>query len=67
MQEIRVSLPRPRYTAVTLLNEAGIPVAVVMELIGHDSEQMSAHYTHVGHEALQKAANAMLDVTSTDC
>lgn len=34
-----------------------------MELIGHDSEQMSQHYTHVGMEALKKAADALPDVT----
>ena len=28
-----------------------------MELVGHQSEQMSAHYTHVGAEALKKATN----------
>lgn len=54
-----------RHTAVTLLKEAGIPQAVVQELIGHDSEQMSEHYTHVGSEALKKAAAALPDVTST--
>jgi integrase len=31
-----------RYTAVSLLKDAGIPQAVVQELVGHDSEQMSA-------------------------
>lgn len=45
-----------RHTAVSLLKDAGVPQAVVEELVGHDSEQMSAHYTHVGHAALQKAA-----------
>lgn len=48
-----------RHTAVTMLKEAGIPAAVVMELIGHDSAQMSEHYTHVGQEAMRKAADAM--------
>jgi integrase len=48
-----------RHTAVTLLKDAGIPEAVVMELVGHDSAQMSAHYTHVGHEALEKATAAL--------
>jgi integrase len=52
-----------RHTAVTLLKEAGIPHAVVQELIGHDSEQMSEHYTHVGSEALKKAADALPDLT----
>jgi integrase len=53
-----------RHTAVTLLKEAGVPHAVVQELIGHDSEQMSEHYTHVGSEALKKAASALPDVTA---
>lgn len=51
-----------RHTAVTLLKEAGIPAAVVMEMIGHDSEKMSEHYTHVGQEAMRKAAEALPDV-----
>jgi len=45
-----------RHTAVSLLKDAGIPQAVVQELIGHDSEQMSALYTHVGREAMERAA-----------
>jgi len=38
-----------------------VPEAVVMEMVGHDSEQMSAHYTHVGREALEKAASSLRD------
>jgi hypothetical protein len=37
-------------------------LAVVMELVGHDSEAMSDHYTHVGAEAMQKAANSLPDL-----
>jgi integrase len=48
-----------RHTAVSLLKDAGIPQAAVQELIGHDTEQMSAQYTHVGRESLLKAANAL--------
>jgi len=48
-----------RHTAVSLLKNAGVPVSVVMALTGHDSEQMSEHYTHVGREALAKAAKKM--------
>ena len=51
-----------RHTAVTLMKEAGIPAAVVMELVGHDSEAMSAHYTHVGAEAMQRAADSLPDL-----
>jgi integrase len=51
-----------RHTAVTLLKEAGVPAPVVMELVGHDSAQMSQHYTHVGQDALTKTAKAMPDI-----
>jgi site-specific recombinase XerD len=44
---------------VSLLKDAGVPQAVVQELIGHDSKAMSALYTHVGREALEKAAAAL--------
>lgn len=48
-----------RHTAVSLLKDAGIPDSVVMELVGHQSAAMSHHYTHVGREALARAANAL--------
>jgi integrase len=53
-----------RHTAVTMLKEAGIPAAVVMELVGHDSTQMSEVYTHVGVEAMQKAADSLPDFSN---
>ena len=51
-----------RHTAVSLLKDAGIPEAVVMELVGHDSKAMSAHYTHVGGEALERAVAALPEI-----
>jgi integrase len=48
-----------RHTAVSLLKDAGIPQAVVQELIGRDSVAMSQLYTHVGVEALRKAAASL--------
>jgi integrase len=60
-QAAQLSFHSLRHTAVTMLKEAGIPAAVVMEMIGHDSKQMSEHYTHVGPEAMQKAADALPD------
>ena len=51
-----------RHTAVSLLKDAGIPQAVVQELIGHDSEQMSALYTHVGREAMERAAATLPEI-----
>jgi integrase len=57
-----ISFHSLRHTAVSLLKDAGIPEAVVMELVGHDSQQMSAHYTHVGFPALQRAAAVFPEV-----
>jgi integrase len=52
-----------RHTAVSLMKDAGIPEAAVMEIVGHDSEQMSQHYTHVGRDSLEKAAQALPDLS----
>jgi integrase len=51
-----------RHTAVSLMKDAGVPDAVVMALVGHDSKAMSQHYTHVGIEALAKAARSMPEI-----
>jgi integrase len=53
-----------RHTAVSLMKDAGVPDAVVMALVGHDSRAMSAHYTHVGKEALAKAARSLPEILS---
>ena len=58
----RLSFHSLRHTAVSLLKDAGIPEGVVMELVGHDSKSMSAHYTHVGAEALEKAVAALPEI-----
>jgi integrase len=52
-----------RHTAVTLLKEAGIPDAAIMAFIGHDSVAMSQHHTHVGKDALSRAAAALPNLT----
>ena len=48
-----------RHTSVSLLKDAGVPDAVVMALVGHDSAAMSQHYTHVGRDALARAAQSL--------
>jgi integrase len=53
---IDISFHSLRHTSVSLLKDAGIPDAVVMAMIGHSSASMSHRYTHVGKEALSKAA-----------
>jgi hypothetical protein len=34
-----------------------------MALVGHDSVEMSQHYTHIGKDALEKAAAALPDLS----
>jgi integrase len=46
-----------RHTAVSLLKDAGIPMAVVLEMVGHSDAQTNALYTHVGRDALERAAS----------
>ena len=41
-----------RHTAVSLLKDAGIPMATVLEIVGHSDAQTNAAYTHVGRDAL---------------
>ena len=48
-----------RHSAVSMLHEAGIPMAVVLEFVGHSSASMSSKYTHTGLENLRKAASAL--------
>lgn len=59
---IGLSFHSLRHTAVSMMKDAGIPAAAVMEIIGHDSEQMSQHYTHTGREALERAAASLPDL-----
>jgi len=42
-------LPRQnlRHTATSLLKNAGVPAAVAMDIIGHESEAINRHYTHI--------------------
>ena len=38
-----------------MLKHAGVPDAVVMELVGYESAAMSARYTHTGTEQFAQA------------
>jgi integrase len=52
-----------RHTATTLLHEAGVPVAVVKELIGPSSPAVHEGYISCGEEALRKAADSLPDLS----
>jgi len=49
-----------RHTAVSLLIADGVPLRVIMELLGHSQISTTANtYGHVFAEALREAADAM--------
>ncbi len=52
-----------RHTATSLLKNAGVSEAVAMDIIGHDSAAISAHYTHIEDEAKRRAIDKLPDVS----
>lgn len=58
-----ISFHSLRHTATSLMKNAGISPAVVMDIIGHDSAEMSAHYTHIESKAKREALDSMPDLT----
>jgi len=48
-----------RHTATSLFKEAGVPHAVVQDIIGHESEAVSRIYTHIGDQAKRDAVNKL--------
>ena len=51
-----------RHTATSMMKNAGISPAIVQDIIGHDSAEMSAHYTHIESKAKREALNSMPDL-----
>jgi integrase len=49
-----ISFHSLRHTATSLLKNAGVSAAVAMDIIGHESEAINRHYTHI--EAATKRA-----------
>lgn len=49
-----ISFHSLRHTATSLLKNAGVSAAVAMDIIGHESEAINRHYTHI--EAKTKRA-----------
>ncbi|MBL9116693.1 MAG: site-specific integrase [Verrucomicrobiaceae bacterium] len=48
-----------RHSAVSMMKNAGISPAIVQDLIGHESAEVSAHYTHIEAEAKRKALETL--------
>jgi len=52
-----------RHSAVSMMKNAGVSPAIVQDIIGHESAEISAHYTHVEHGAKQLALATLPDFT----
>ena len=48
-----------RHSAVSMMKNAGISSAIVQDLVGHESAEMSAHYTHIESDAKRKALETL--------
>jgi integrase len=59
-----VSFHALRHSAVTMLKMAGVGEAVAMDLVGHDSAEISRHYTHVDHATKLDAVNRLPVLTA---
>jgi integrase len=51
----QISFHSLRHTATSLMKNAGINAAVVMDIIGHESKAISEHYTHIDEDTKRRA------------
>lgn len=54
-----ISFHSLRHTATSLLKNAGVSEAVAMDIIGHDSEAISRHYTHIENASKRTALSKL--------
>jgi hypothetical protein len=59
---VEISFHALRHTATSLMKNAGISPAIVQDVIGHESEAVSANYTHIEESANRRAVEAIPDV-----
>ena len=57
-----ISFHSLRHTATSLMKNAGINASVVMDIIGHESEAVSAHYTHIDEATKRRAIAALPEI-----
>jgi integrase len=58
-----VSFHSLRHSMVSLMKAAGVSAAVAMDLAGHESPEMNAHYTHLDEATKLAALNKLPDIT----
>ena len=62
----QISFHSLRHTATSLMKNAGINASVVMDIIGHESEAISAHYTHIDEQTKRKAIALLPTIPGMD-
>jgi integrase len=60
--ESGVSFHSLRHTMTSLLKNAGVNSAVVMDVVGHQSTAISTHYTTIDSDAKRRAIERMPDI-----
>jgi integrase len=58
-----ISFHSLRHSAVTMLKASGLSDVFAREIVGHDSEAVSRHYTHLSTDDLRNAMQRLPDVT----
>ena len=59
------SLHSFRHTFVSFCANAGVPLAVVAEIVGHGNPAMTEHYTHISPESKREAIKALPSICIT--
>jgi integrase len=54
-----------RHTTTSLMKNAGVSPAIVQDIIGHESAEISAHYTHIEDASKRRAIDSLPDVTGS--
>lgn len=52
-----------RHTATSMLKNAGVSDAIARDIVGHESEAVSANYTHIADETKRAALTKLPDLT----
>ncbi|HKB89648.1 MAG TPA: tyrosine-type recombinase/integrase, partial [Opitutaceae bacterium] len=63
-QRSEITFHSLRHTATSLLKNAGVSEAVTRDIIGHESAEISRHYTHIDEDTKRVALGKMPDVTT---
>jgi integrase len=57
-----ISFHSLRHTAVSLLKTKGVSDAIAQDLVGHESAEISRHYTHIDASAKRAAVNKLPEI-----